>query len=172
MIVSAIAAVAENNIIGSGNELPWRLPADLRWFVEHTRGKPLIFGRRTYESTGYLPRRKNIVVTRTPGWTADPPPDAVVPTFEDALAAAGEVEEVMILGGAQLYESTLPHWQRLYLTVVHANPLGDTLFPDVNFDDWDVLSQQHHPADEENEHAMTFFVLERRSRNFLRNTNI
>lgn len=159
MRLSAIAAVAENYIIGRDGDLPWRLPADLMWFVRNTRGKPIVSGRRTYESTGYLKGRKNIVVTRSNDWTSDC--DAVVHSVDEAIEAAGDADEVMILGGATIYQEVMPRLDRLYMTVVHAEPDGDTRFPTVDASQWDVTFEQFRPADEPNPLDMTFFILDR-----------
>lgn len=161
MKISAIAAVAENYVIGRDADLPWRLPADLRWFVEKTRGKPVIFGRRTYESTGYLKSRVNIVVTRQQNYDSDC--DVVVHSVDDALAAAAGADEVMVLGGAAIYDALMPRLDRLYITVVHARPTGDTRFPALDAGQWDVAFEEFRPADERNELDMTFMILERRS---------
>ncbi len=159
MKVCAIAAVAENYVIGRDQDLPWRLPADLRWFVKHTRGKPVVFGRRTYDSTGHLPGRRNIVVTRQPDYESDC--DAVADSVAGALALAGDVDEVMILGGATIYEALMPTIDRLYLTVVHARPDGDTRFPPIDDTQWDVTLEEFRAADDKNSLDMTFFVLDR-----------
>jgi dihydrofolate reductase len=159
MKLSAIAAVAENYVIGRDNDLPWKLPADLRWFVEKTRGKTVVFGRRTYESTGYLKSRRNIVITSQTDYDSDC--DLVVHSIDEALQAGAEDEEVMILGGRTIYQELMPRIDRLYLTVVHARPEGDTRFPPVDASQWVVASEEHRPADERNVHDMTFLILDR-----------
>lgn len=158
--LSAIAAVAENYVIGRDGDLPWRLPADLRWFVAQTRNKPLIFGRKTYESTGYLKGRRNIVVTRQPDYESDC--DLVVTSLDAALEATADDEEVMVLGGATIYELLMPRIDRFYLTVVHAQPDGDTHFPAIDANQWDISFREGRPADADNPLDMTFFILERR----------
>lgn len=157
--IAFIAAVAENYIIGRDGDLPWKLPADLRWFVEKTRGKPVISGRRTFESTGTLRSRKNIVVTTQSDYDGDC--DVVAHSIDGALAAAGDVEEAMILGGATIYEELLERADRFYLTVIHDRPQGDTRFPAFSADQWEVTYEHHHAADEQNPVAMTFYILDR-----------
>ncbi len=157
--ISLIAAVAENYVIGKDGDLPWRLPADLRWFVRHTRGKPVVFGRRTFESTGYLKGRHNIVVTRQADW--DGGADQVVGSPAEATAEIGDEVEVMILGGSGIYEEFLDTADRFYLTVVHTLAEGDTKFPPFDADQWEVTYEENRPPDDENLLPMTFFILER-----------
>lgn len=158
-----IAAMAKNNIIGADNAMPWHLPADLKHFKNTTMGKPVIMGRKTYESIGKaLPGRLNIVVTRQLDYSLD---DATVVTSIDeavALANNTDVEEVMIIGGGTLYEAMLPHTQRLYLTFIDLNVEGDTAFPDYSqAGAWQEISREPHKADEKNPHNYTFVCLER-----------
>lgn len=161
MIVSLIWAMARNRVIGVENRLPWKLPADMRWFREKTMGKPIVMGRKTFESFGAkpLPGRHNIIITRDANFKAVGA--TVVNGVEDALAAAGDAEEVMIIGGAQLYAQMLPRAQRLYLTLVDAEPAGDALFPEINEQAWREVEREEHPADEKNPHAYSFIMLER-----------
>jgi dihydrofolate reductase len=133
MRITLIAAVAENGVIGAAGRMPWHLPADLARFRAITTGHPVIMGRRTYESIGRpLPGRTTIVLSRTPGYGA--PGCIVVPSAAEALAAAGGAAEVFIAGGAQVYRQFLPLAQRIHLTLVHAAPPGDTLFPPLPAD--------------------------------------
>ena len=161
-MLSLIAGMANKRVIGYKNQLPWHLPADLAWFKKTTMGKPIIMGRKTYESIGKpLPGRKNIVLTSNadlilPGCEVVTSPDA-------AIAQAGEVDEVMVIGGALVYELFLPRAQRLYLTLVDAEIEGDAFFPDYHaVADWDVVYEQKHPADERHQYAITFQQLERK----------
>lgn len=132
MILSLIVARADNGVIGRDNALPWHLPADLRHFKRLTVGKPVVMGRRTFESIGKpLPGRHNIVLTRS-NWTASG--TTVAPNLAEAVAAAGlqqgaRPEEIMIIGGAAVYAEALPSARRVYLTEVHASPDGDTALP-------------------------------------------
>ena len=159
--IALIAAMADDRAIGIENRLPWKLPADMQWFRRHTLGKPVIMGRKTYESFGgrSLPDRLNIVITRDPGYQAEGA--VVVHDIEAALAAAGEVEELMIIGGESFYRQMLPRADRFYLTLVHGRFEADAWFPDFALADWRELSREEHPVDEKNPHACSFLILER-----------
>ncbi len=128
MKIAIVVAMAANRVIGRDNQLPWHLPADLKHFKQLTLGKPVVMGRKTYASIGRpLPERTNIVVTRDRDYEA--PGCVVVHSLDEALAAAGEAAEVMVIGGAGIYRQVLPRTDTLYLTEVHAEFEGDTLFP-------------------------------------------
>ncbi|MFU8838369.1 MAG: type 3 dihydrofolate reductase [Thiohalomonadaceae bacterium] len=159
--IALIAAMADDRAIGIENRLPWKLPADMQWFRRHTLGKPVIMGRKTYESFGgrSLPDRLNIVITRDPGYQAEGA--VVVHDIEAALAAAGEVEELMIIGGESFYRQMLPRADRFYLTLVHGRFEADAWFPSFEMAEWRELSREEHPADEKNPHACSFLILER-----------
>lgn len=160
MRIALIVAMAENRVIGRNNQLPWRIPADLRHFKALTLGKPVIMGRKTYESIGRpLPGRDNIVITADSGYQAEG--CQVVHSVEQALEAAGSCEEAMIIGGANLYRQTLENADRLYLTLVKAEPEGDTWFPEIELQQWREIERQAHTADESNEYDYDFVVLER-----------
>lgn len=161
MILALIAACAPNNVIGSGNRLPWRLPADMAWFVRHTSFKPIVVGRKTYESFGAKPlkNRRNIVVSRDANFKA--PGADVVSSLASALDLVPEAPEVMVIGGAELYRLALPRSERLYLTQIHAEFSGDTYFPDYQSMDWREVFREAHSADAENSFAYTFLILER-----------
>ena len=144
MIVTLVVARADNGVIGRDNALPWHLPPDLRHFKGLTLGKPVMMGRRTFESIGRpLPGRHNIVLTRG-DWTADGV--TVVPTLVAAFAAAGEVDEVMVIGGATVYAAALPQAGRVYLTEVHATPDGDTILPPFDPAAWHEVAREDHAA--------------------------
>lgn len=147
-------------VIGLDGVMPWHLPADLQWFKRQTLNKPIVMGRKTYDSIGgELPNRHNIVVSRNPRLSllhGD-----VVTKPEQALALAAKAPEVMIIGGAQLYEYFLPAADRLYLTLVDACLTGDTWFPDYHAYSWHKLETHDYPADERNPYACSFKVLER-----------
>lgn len=162
MRISLIAAMSEDGVIGIDNRLPWRLPADMRWFRRHTLGKPVIMGRRTFESLGEkpLPERRNIVVTSDRAYRRDGA--VIVHDIDAALTAAGEVDEAMIIGGASFYAQMLPRADRLYLTRVHMTVDGDAWFPDYVASEWRETVREAHPADEKNPHACTFLILDRR----------
>jgi len=160
MIVSLVVAAAENNAIGAGNALPWHLPDDLKRFKALTLGKPIVMGRRTYDSIGKaLPGRTNIVVTRRRDVRADG--CIIVASVDEAFAAAEPAPEVMVIGGADLFRQTLPRADVIYLTRVHAQIAGDTFFPDLVPDDWIERDSEHHPADDRHSHAFTFLKLVR-----------
>lgn len=144
--LTLMAALAHNRVIGRDNRLPWRLPADLRFFKQTTMGKSLLMGRRTWESIGRpLPGRRMIVLTGHPGYSA--PGCTVAHSLDEALTLAGPVAEIMVIGGAALYAQTLPLAARLYLTVVEADIPGDVWFPEWNRLDWRLEWEEAHPAD-------------------------
>lgn len=151
MIVAYVVALDRRGIIGADGGIPWRLPADMRFFKEITLGKPVIMGRKTFESIGRpLPGRHNIVITRQAGYQAEGV--TVVNGVVDAVAAAGDVPEIAIIGGAEIYRLFWPLANRLYLTHVEAEVDGDTYFPDLDFDSWESEQLLHHSADEKNEY--------------------
>jgi len=163
MIVSIIAAMAKNRIIGNKNGLPWRMPADMRHFKQTTMGKPIIMGRRTFESFGAkpLPGRSNIIITRDPSFS---PKDCLIAGSPDQaleLAARQQADEVMVIGGATIYTALLPKAQRLYLTYIQADIDGDSQFPDYPNSTWKEVSHRHYPADPDNPHAYSFVSLEK-----------
>jgi dihydrofolate reductase len=158
---SIVVAVAENGVIGNGNQLPWRLPDDLRRFKELTLGKPMVMGRRTYDSIGRpLPGRTSIVVTRQQGLRIDG--CIVVNSLEAALDAAGPVPEVVIVGGAELYQHALPRVDLIHLTRVHASIPGDTFFPELDPQQWHEATLARHPVDDRHAHAFSFIELARK----------
>jgi dihydrofolate reductase len=161
MRIALIVAMGRNRVIGVDGDLPWRLPDDLKHFRELTMGKPLIVGRKTYESIGGpLPGRFMIVLTRQEEYAA--PGCVVVRTPQEALDVAGEAEEVVIGGGAAIYALYLPLAERIYLTEVAAEPAGDTVFPELDPEAWREVSRESHPADQRHAHAFDFVTLERR----------
>jgi dihydrofolate reductase len=148
--LALIVALARNRVIGRDNRLPWHLPADLRFFKRTTMGKPLLMGRRTWESIGRpLPGRRMIVLSRDPAYQT--PGCAVARSLDEALEVAGAVPEIMVIGGASLYAQTLPLAERLYLTCVDADVPGDAWFPEWDERDWRRVWEEPHLAD--NEHA-------------------
>ena len=160
MQVSIIVARARNGVIGREGALPWRLPADLRHFRETTMGKPVIMGRRTWESIGRpLPGRRNIVVTRQSNYHAVGA--EIASSWDAALALAGDAPEVMVIGGAALYREALPIAHRIYLTDVQASVEGDTRFPDLDAREWREVERRAVPPDDRNAWACAFVVLER-----------
>jgi len=163
MLVSLIAALTDDYVIGIENRLPWKLPADMRWFRSHTLGKTVIMGRKTFESLGCRPlrERRNVVVTSDPDFTAEGA--EVVHDIDAALAAVGSDEdELMVIGGASFYEQMLPRAGRLYLTYVHADIAGDAWFPRFDPARWEEVRREDHAADDKNPYPYSFVILERR----------
>lgn len=155
-----IAAMAENSAIGKDNELLWHLPDDFKHFKATTMGKPILMGRKTYDSIGKpLPGRENIVVTRDNGFAADGV--TIVHSIEAALKAGEQYDEVMVIGGASFYQQLLPQAQRLYLTVVHASFEADAFFPEINLSEWRLIEQSEHAADDRHAYAFSFITYER-----------
>lgn len=160
MLKSLIVARARNGVIGKDNAMPWHLPADLAHFKRTTLGCPVIMGRRTWESIGRaLPGRRNIVVTRRPGYAA--PGAAVVGSLDAAWRAAGDATEAFVIGGAQLYAEALGQADRIYLTEVAGEFEGDTFFTAPDSSHWRESLLGEHPADERNRYALRFLLLER-----------
>ena len=161
MRLTIIAALADNGVIGRAGALPWHLPDDLRRFKSLTMGKPVLMGRRTFNSIGRpLPGRRNLVLTRNaatlPAGVEGVPSPAVA--MEECASAA----ELCVIGGADVYRQVLPQTDRLELTRVHATVDGDVTFPDMDMSQWRELARIEHPADDRHAWAMTFQTLERR----------
>jgi dihydrofolate reductase len=158
--ISIIVAASANNAIGVDGDLPWRLPEDLRRFKAITMGKPMIMGRATYESIGRaLPGRQSIVLSRQPGFEAEG--CDVVSSVADALETAGDVEEVMIIGGGKVYTEFLPMTDRIYLTRVDTEIDGDTYLPEIAAKEWKRIESEGHLASEDREYGFSFEVWER-----------
>jgi len=158
--ISIVVAMDTNGVIGKDNELPWRLPADLQHFKKTTMGKPILMGRKTWESIGRpLPGRTNIVITRDTGYQAEG--CLVVNSIDAAMLAAGEQDEVMVIGGAEFYRQALPRTDTIYLTRIHETFEGDTVFPELNAADWREVERSDQSADEKNPHDYSFIRLER-----------
>ncbi|HEY4444516.1 MAG TPA: dihydrofolate reductase [Steroidobacteraceae bacterium] len=156
-----VVAVAENDVIGRANQLPWRLPADLRHFKSLTLGKPILMGRKTYESIGKaLPGRMNIVLSRSQDFS--PHDCVVVKSLDAARMAAGAETPLMVIGGAEIYRQCLPLASRIHLTLVHTQiEDGDTVFAGWRGAEWDASSRERHEADDKNAYAYSFITLER-----------
>lgn len=154
-----VVAVARNGAIGRENALPWRLPADLRHFKRLTMGKPILMGRRTFDSIGRpLPGRRNLVLTSDRRWRVD---GVVVAHSLDEARAAAESDVIMVIGGAELYRALLPEAAVIHLTEVHADVEGDTYFPPLSPDEWREISREEHAADAEHAHPYAFVTLTR-----------
>ncbi len=153
--LSLVSAMDSNRLIGKDNALPWRLPADLAFFKRTTMGKPIIMGRKTFASIGKaLPGRQNIVVTRDPEF--DAPGCDIAPSLEQATTLAGNVDEVMLIGGASLYEQTINSADCIYMTLIHHVFSGDTWFPEIKSDQWQLSSREDFDADEANPYRYSF----------------
>ena len=162
MTVSLIVAVSSNGVIGRDGGLPWHLPADLKHFKRTTMGHHLIIGRRTWDEVGKpLPGRTMVVVTRSRRFA--PKGAQVVRSVEQALELAVSDDEPFIGGGLQIYRIALARdlVDRIYLTRIHAEVEGDTFFPEVDLDEWELVSEEHHQADEKNEFRYSFLIYER-----------
>ena len=161
MTLSLVVAASSNNGIGRDGGLPWHLPDDLRQFKRLTTGKAVIMGRSTYESIGRpLPDRRNIVMTRNADYVADG--CDLVSSVSEAMDAVEGADETMIIGGGQVYRDFLPLADRIYLTRVHAEVEGDTYFPEIDESTWQLVSSEHHAADEKHRYAFDVMVFERR----------
>ncbi|MDF2798231.1 MAG: dihydrofolate reductase [Devosia sp.] len=165
--IAMIAAVARNGVIGSAQTIPWRIPSDFAYFKAMTMGKPIVMGRKQYDTVGRpLPGRTNIVITRRDDFA--PPGVIVVPTIEEALdkaaeiAAADGVQEIMVIGGGEIYRQLLDRADRLYISHVELEPEGDVLFPPINADAWAVVEEPQIPPDAEDEAPYRVKVYARR----------
>lgn len=160
MKISIIAAMADNRVIGIENSLPWNLPADMKWFRQQTMGKPVLMGRKTYDSIGRpLPKRRNIIITRD--GSLDIEGCEVVTSIDAALKSCINEAEVMVIGGASFYEQMLPRADRLYLTLVHGSIEGDAHFPEFDSTEWKEIERTDHHKDEANAFDCSFVIFER-----------
>ena len=159
-LISLVAALAKNGVIGINNSLPWRLPDDLQHFKRLTLDKTIVMGRNTWESLpGLLPRRRHIVISRNPDYQAEGA--EVFHSIDAALAATGDEAEIFIVGGANLYAQMLPRAQRLYLTEIDAEIAGDAFFPAWDRQQWHCIEKELHAADARHAHAFEFRSYER-----------
>jgi dihydrofolate reductase len=165
MIISMIAALSKNRVIGKDNDLPWKLPDDMKYFMQKTQGHHAIMGRKNYDSIPQkfkpLPNRVNIVVTRQADFQA--PGCMVVDSVEKGIEISRKNKEVetFIIGGAEIYKLGLPHATRLYLTEIQAEISGDTFFPPIDMKEWKEISRQHHDKDERHAYSFDFVVYEK-----------
>jgi dihydrofolate reductase len=163
MRISMIVAAGENNVIGRNNDLPWKLPKDMRYFKETTSGHPVVMGRKTLESLGNpLPNRTNIVITRNSKLPFDGIIITSTPTEALEKAAKEHNEEVFIIGGGEIFTQTLAITDRVYLTRVHYEFEGDAYFPELPENEWQCTSADHHEPDEKHAYAFTFEVWDRK----------
>lgn len=163
MRVSLLLAASENNVIGKDNKLPWHLPDDLKYFKNLTWGLPILMGRKTFDSIGKpLPGRKSIVITRNGAWQHEGVD--VVHSIEDAIQKAEGygAKEIFVIGGAEIFETALPTANRIYLTSIHHQFDGDVFFPQINEEEWQVVSSRFCEKDEKNAFDHTYQVWERK----------
>ena len=161
MIISFVAAMGKNKAIGKNNSLPWTMPADMKRFKQLTLGKPVIMGRKTFESIGKpLPKRKNIVITHDKNYNAEG--CIVAYSVDEALNVAKNAKEVMVIGGSQIYKEFLPRANRMYLTIIDADFEGDAYFPSYDITGWKEISYEEHERDAENQYDYAFITLERK----------
>jgi dihydrofolate reductase len=162
MQISCIVATADNNVIGKDNDIPWYLPADLSYFKKTTINHHIIMGKNCYNSIGRpLPKRTNVILTKDPYFIVSN--CLIAHSIPEALEIAyknGE-EEAFIVGGAKIYEQTVNLWDKLYLTRVDLDVEGDVYFPEVDFSEWNLISEEKHQADEKNPHDYSFLIYER-----------
>ena len=163
MVISLIVAASENNAIGKNNQLLWHLPNDLKFFKNTTWGMPVIMGRKTFEAVNKpLPGRFNIVITRQAGWKADGV--IVAKDLKEALQKAAETncKEIFIIGGGEIYKQSMEIADKIYLTRVHATIEGDTFFPMVDENKWQLITNEDFGVDEKHAFAYSFQVWERK----------
>jgi dihydrofolate reductase len=159
-LVSLVVAVTENDVIGRDNGMPWHLPDDLKYFKARTMGKPMLMGRKTFESIGKpLPGRTSVVLTRDPSWRAEGV--VVVRSLGEALGWAKDVPELCAIGGAEIFRLVMPLARRLFVTRIRATIDGDTFFPKPDPREWREVERTEHPADARHAYAMSFITLER-----------
>ena len=158
--ISLLVAATENGVIGRDKGMPWHLPDDLKHFKALTLAKPVLMGRKTFDGIGRpLPGRTNLVLTRTPGWSA--PGVTVVADLDAAIRAAGSAPELVVAGGAQVYALALPRATRIHLTRIHAVIASDTWLPEIADSEWRETARELHPVDARHPYAMSFVTLER-----------
>ncbi len=162
MIISMIAAMGKNRIIGKDNDIPWHLPDDFKYFKDTTEGHHVIMGRKNWESlpSGFrpLPNRTNIVITRQKDYSARGA--QIVGSLKEALTVAGNADEkeVFIIGGGDIYRMALEHADMIYLTEIKAEFDGDITFPEFDKNEWTELSRNYHPVDKKHKHAFEFVI--------------
>ena len=166
MMLSMIVAVSENGVIGREGDLPWRLSADLQRFKRVTMGHVMLMGRKTWESIGRpLPGRTSVVISQQPDYRTGFDEAPVATNLDDALALAcdlgGDDSEVFVIGGARIYAMMLSHTDRLLLTHVHAEVEGEVILPRINWDEWRLVAEETHPADDNNDFEHTYKIFDR-----------
>ena len=153
--------MSRNRVIGANNRIPWRLPDEQQLFKKLTMGHHIVMGRKTYESIGrLLPGRTTVIVSRQHGYAV---PGAIVAhSLKDAMNAAARDEELFVIGGAELFREALPIADRLHLTIVDAEPSGDTFMPEIDLSVWQLISAEQHPADDRHAHGYSYALYEKR----------
>lgn len=160
MILSLIVAMTKNQVIGKNNAMPWHLPNDLAWFKKNTLGKPIIMGRKTFESIGRpLPQRKNIVLSRS---AFEHTGIEIAENLQQAITLAQPAPEVMLIGGGELFKQTLEQADKLYLTEIQTELDGDTYFPAIDFTQWDIEYSHTANSDQQNIYSCKFLILTRK----------
>jgi len=164
MTISLVVAASENNAIGKSNQLLWHLPKDMKFFKNLTWGMPVVMGRKTFESMSSKPLtgRKNIIITRKPGWKADGVQVVNSVDAAIALSAALNYNETFIIGGGEIYMLAFEKADKIYMTRVHAETEGDTFFPVIEHEDWKLVNNIDNPADEKHAYAFSFQTWERK----------
>jgi dihydrofolate reductase len=159
--IAMIVAMSENRVIGKNNALPWHLPADLAFFKKTTLGHPVIMGRKTYQSIGrLLPGRRNLILTRDASFHIDNAD--IFSSVSEAIASCSNSDKLFIIGGAELFTSTLDIVNDLYITIIHADIEGDTFFPTIDLNQWHQVSSETYPQDDKNAYSMSFIHYQRR----------
>ncbi len=164
MIISLIAAMGRNRVIGNKGKLPWHMPADLEYYKSKIKGKTVVMGRKTFDSMGNkpLPNRTNIIITRDQNYKVE---DAlVVHSAEEAIKEAEKInpnQELMVIGGSEIYKEFLPRANRIYLTIIEGEFKGDAFFPEYDITEWKEVSYEEHERDKDNPYDYRFVVLER-----------
>ncbi|GAB2531696.1 dihydrofolate reductase [Rufibacter soli] len=163
-MIGLVVAMAENRVIGKDNQLIWHLPQDLKHFKQLTMGHPMIMGRKTFEAIGKpLPGRTSVIVTRQPDYQA-PEGCLVASSLEEALQQSLALDEqVLVVGGGEIYRQALPLAEVVYLTLVHESFEGDVYFPELDTEAWEVTAQEEHLADEKHAYPYTFFTFQRKA---------
>ncbi len=163
MIISLVAAATENNVIGLKNDLPWDLPNDMKFFVQTTKGHHILSGRKNYSATGkLLPNRTNIIISRSENLKIEGA--FVFSSIEEGIAFAKErgETELMIIGGGEIYRQTIKYADKIYLTRIHTELEGDTYFPKVDENTWQLIEEKHQPADDKHQYSFTFLTYTRK----------
>jgi len=161
-LISFIVAMDENRVIGKENQLPWHLPADLKFFKQVTMGHPIVMGRKTHESIGrVLPGRENIVISRNPVYHAQG--CTILNSVEEFLKLSrARDDEFFVIGGAEIFKAVFPYVDRLYITLIHERFSGDTYFPEFTIKDWELVSIQKGTKDEKNPYDFDFRIYKRK----------